>query len=144
MRECATCVVLDRGCEMSRRKIIPYDPRLKELARHLRKNMTPAEKKLWSRIRRKQVGGYCFYRQRPIDQYIVDFYCPYLQLVIEVDGRSHVGDGKMNQDLDRQHRLENVGLHIICFSDQDVLHDMENVIRAIGATIAKIERRTSP
>lgn len=91
---------------MSRRKIIPYDPRLKKLARHLRKNMTPAEKRLWSEIRRKQVGGHSFYRQRPIDQYIVGFYCPDLQLAVEIDGRSHVGEEKLKKDLDRQQRLE--------------------------------------
>ena len=125
---------------MSRRKIIPYDPRLKELARHLRKNMTPAEKRLWQRIRRKQVGGYSFYRQRPIDRFIVDFYAPDLQLVIEVDGRSHVGDERLGQDLDRQHQLEGLGLTVLRFSDQDVMQDMENVMRAVGAVAKSIER----
>ncbi len=118
---------------MPPRKIIPYRPELKRLARHLRKNMTPAEKRLWKHLRRKQMYGYSFYRQRPIDQYIVDFYCPDLMLAIEVDGRSH--DGRLEQDLERQRRLEALGICVLRFSDQQVMRDLENVLRALGEWI---------
>lgn len=124
---------------MARRRIIPYDPKLKPLAWHLRKNMTPAEKQLWATIRRKQMGGYSFYRQRPIDWYIVDFYCPDLCLAIEVDGRSHVGKEKLKGDCTRQRRLEELGVTVLRFSDQEVLHELENVVRAIEAQIARLE-----
>lgn len=102
--------------------------------------MTPAEKRLWAEIRRKQIGGYSFYRQRPIDEYIVDFYCPDLHLVVEVDGRCHIGADKQQQDLDRQRRLETFGLQVLRFSDQEALHDIDNVIRVIE----DIANRTSP
>ena len=68
---------------MSTRRIIPYDPRLKRLARSLRAHMTPVERRLWKQLRRKKIQGWSFYRQRPIDRYIADFYCPDLGLVVE-------------------------------------------------------------
>ena len=116
---------------MPERDIIPYDPRLKPLARRLRKRMTKAERALWSRLRRKQVRGYSFYRQRPIDQFIVDFYAPDLRLAIEVDGLSHDEAGAFEDDVDRQRRLEKLGVHVLRFRNEDVLRDMDNVVRAI-------------
>ena len=75
--------------------MLKYDNSLKHIARELRKNMTDAEKLLWSRIRRRQLSGYQFYRQRIIGSYIVDFYCPTARLVIEIDGGQHYyGKGK--------------------------------------------------
>lgn len=130
---------------MSMRRIIPYDPHLKKLARHLRKTMTPAEKRLWQRLRRKQIRDWSFYRQRPIDRYIVDFYCPDLGLVVEVDGRSHSGRTKLKADLDRQDRLASLGLELIRFSDQEVMGDLENVVRGIEGVVTALEdKRTSP
>jgi very-short-patch-repair endonuclease len=66
--------------------MLPFNKRLKILARELRKNMTDAGKLLWSKIRRKQLKGYQFYRQKNIGDYIVDFYCPAGKLIVEVDG----------------------------------------------------------
>jgi very-short-patch-repair endonuclease len=66
-----------------RRKIIPYNHKLKQLARNLRNNSTLAEVLLWRELKGKQVRGYDFHRQKPIDKYIVDFYCPDLLLAIE-------------------------------------------------------------
>ena len=82
---------------MPRNPIIPYNPKLKERARDLKKNATFAEKILWIAIRRKQLG-FEFHRQVPIDQYIVDFYCHELMLVIEVDGISHNDENVINND----------------------------------------------
>lgn len=64
----------------------PYRKILKEPARLLRSNMTDAEQVLWHRIRRKQIQGVQFYRQKPLLAFIVDFYCPVAKLVIELDG----------------------------------------------------------
>ncbi len=64
----------------------PYNKNLKQASRDLRNNMTDAEKLLWSRLRNKQILGLQFYRQKPILNYIVDFYCPAANLVIECDG----------------------------------------------------------
>ena len=72
-----------------KRKIIPYNPKLKELARELRNNSTKAEIILWLKLKNKQLYGYDFHRQKPIDNYIVDFFCQELMLAIEVDGYSH-------------------------------------------------------
>jgi Protein of unknown function (DUF559) len=71
-----------------RREIIGYERYLKELARKLRQNMTLGEVLLWQRLKRKQMRGYDFDRQRPIDRYIVDFYCKDLKLAIEINGSS--------------------------------------------------------
>ena len=130
---------------MSKRRIIPYDPRLKKLARRLRSNMTPAEKRLWKRLRRKQIRGQSFYRQRPIGCYIVDFYCADLLLAVEVDGRSHTGKEKLRADLERQDRLESLGLQVIRFSDQEVMRDIGNVVRGIEGVVDELTaKRTSP
>ena len=70
-------------------KIIPYNPKLKRYARELRKTMTLSEVLLWKELKQKQILGYDFDRQRPIDEYIVDFYCKELNLAIEIDGITH-------------------------------------------------------
>ena len=85
----------------SNRIIQPYNPKLKKRARRLRKNMTDAEVKLWNHLRRKQIKGLQFFRQRPIGNYIVDFYAPEAKLVIEVDGGQHYN--KEGLGYDEQH-----------------------------------------
>lgn len=69
---------------MKRRKIIPYNPALKEKARELRNNSTKTEILLWLNLKGKQMRGYDFHRQKPIDNYIVDFFCNELMLAIEI------------------------------------------------------------
>jgi very-short-patch-repair endonuclease len=68
---------------------IQYNPKLKILARSLRNRSTLAEVLLWNQLKARKVRGYQFMRQKPIDNYIVDFYCSKLQLIIEIDGSSH-------------------------------------------------------
>ncbi len=106
-----------------------YNPRLKELARELRNNSTLSEVLLWQRIKNKQLMGYDFHRQKPIDEYIVDFFCPNLNLIIEIDGESH--DRKTVEDKNRQLRLESLGFHFLRFWDSDVKKNMEGVILTI-------------
>ncbi len=89
-----------------KRKIIPYDPKLKQLARELRNKSTLAEVLLWKHLKGKQIQGYDFHRQKPLDQYIVDFFCSELMLAIEIDGDSH--DYKEREDQRRQNRLESL------------------------------------
>ena len=67
-----------------RRKIIPYNPALKEKARELRNNSTKTEIMLWMYLKGKQMKGYDFHRQKPLDEYIVDFFCNELLLAIEI------------------------------------------------------------
>ena len=71
---------------------LPFNNKLKSLARRLRTNMTDAERHLWAGIRRKQLGGAQFYRQKNIGNYIVDFYCPSARLIVELDGGQHYWD----------------------------------------------------
>jgi very-short-patch-repair endonuclease len=120
-----------------RREIIGYEGYLKELARKLRQNMTLGEVLLWQRLKRKQMRGYDFDRQRPIDRYIVDFYCKDLKLAIEIDGSSHDGEeAKINDEI-RQERLESLGVRFLRFNDLDVKRNMEMVLSEIEQWIDK-------
>ncbi len=112
-----------------RRKIIPYNPKLKKLARNLRNSSTLSEVLLWGALKGKQVRGYDFHRQKPIDKYIVDFYCPDLFLAIEIDGFSHMG--KEAYDEHRQKRIESLGVHFLRFLDSDVKTNLDGVVAAI-------------
>jgi len=120
---------------MPRNKIIPYNSKLKMLARKLRKEMTLSEVLLWQEIRRKRLGVE-FHRQVPIDEYIVDFYCHELFLAIEIDGSSHVFDEVQINDIKRQERLESLGVRFIRFDDLDVKRNMQEVVRQL---VLKVE-----
>ena len=111
--------------------VIKYNPKLKELARQLRQNATKAEVILWQRLKRDQMHGYDFHRQKPIDEYIVDFFCNKLRLAIEVDGHSHRILEVWEKDVAKEKRLNELGIHVLRFSDDQVLHDMENVLLVI-------------
>ena len=87
---------------MQKRKIIPYNPNLKELARQLRNNSTKAEIILWQKLKGKQMYGYDFHRQKPIDNYLIDFFCHELMLGIEVDGYSHQIIEVFNKDVKKE------------------------------------------
>ncbi len=111
--------------------MLPYNKKLKGHARTLRKNMTDAERLLWSRIRRKQLKGYQFYRQRIIGDYIVDFYCPRRRLIIEVDGCQHYGKCGMAKEKERDAYLKIAGLRIRRFSDREVFKNLNGVLEKI-------------
>jgi len=115
--------------------IIPYKHKLVERAKYLRNNSTPAEKLLWTKLKKKQMYGYVFHRQKPIDNYIVDFFCRELMLAIEIDGFSH--DGKYEYDRKRQRRLESLGIHVIRFLEKEVIKDLDNVLRHIDGWITE-------
>ncbi|WP_321828305.1 endonuclease domain-containing protein [Maribacter dokdonensis] len=126
------------------RKIIPYHPYLVELAKKLRNNMTLGEIALWREIKGKKLG-HKFSRQIPIDQYIVDFYCKDLQLVIEVDGSIHFKEGHEEKDRKRQARLASLGVNMIRFSDSDVKNNLSSVLEEIKEYIEELEQgRTHP
>jgi very-short-patch-repair endonuclease len=114
---------------MVKRKIIPYNPRLKELAKKLRKQGILSEVLLWKELKGKKLLGYDFHRQKPIDEYIVDFYCAELDLVIEIDGSSH--NDKFENDLNRQKNLEKLGLTVLRYYDGDVKQELTSIIENI-------------
>ncbi len=110
---------------------LPYNKDHKDRSRDLRSNMTEAERALWSKLRRKQLLGLQVYRQKPIHQYIVDFYCPKAQLVIEVDGGQHWQPDHAEQDRERDAVLEQVGLRVLRFSNHEVLKQLDQVVATI-------------
>ncbi len=121
-------------------KIIPYNPKLKDLARKLRKEMTLSEVLLWQELKQKQLLGHNFDRQRPIDNYIVDFYCKKLMLAIEVDGDCHTWDGALEKDEERQRMLESLGVRFLRFDDLDVKKNMSYVLNTIYDWIVENEK----
>ncbi|MGK2863572.1 MAG: endonuclease domain-containing protein [Chitinophagaceae bacterium] len=99
-----------------KRKIIPYNPKLKDLAKKLRRTMTFSEVKLWNELKNGQMMGYDFDRQRPIGNYIVDFFCKDLQLALEIGGITHDDEKQMMQDELRQEEIEILGIRILRFN----------------------------
>lgn len=115
-----------------------YNKNLKEYARRLRKDSTPGEIKLWVEVlSKRQLKGYKFLRQRPILNFIVDFFCKELKLVIEVDGSTHIFKGE--QDVKRDKKLTSFGYYILRFEEKEVMKDIDNVIRELEFQIRRIE-----
>ena len=112
---------------------LPYNRQLVEKAKELRKNMTPAEKRLWYAYLR--TFNFRVLRQRLIDNFIVDFFCAQLMLVIEVDGKSHFTDEGKDYDWERTQILEGYGLKILRFTNDEVLKDWEGVCQRIEEEI---------
>ncbi|MEO1620161.1 MAG: endonuclease domain-containing protein [Cyanobacteria bacterium J06632_3] len=115
-----------------RNHFLPYNPKLTARARELRNHMTAEEKILWQRLRQKRMLGYDFDRQKPMDQFIVDFYCKALALAIEVDGSVHDGPAAQLRDQERQARLEELGVRFLRFSNDVVNQDINGVCLAIS------------
>lgn len=116
---------------MARNRIIPYRKDLKDKARYLRKNSTLSEVLLWCEIKNKQILGFQFHRQVPILDYIVDFYCHELSLVIEIDGSSHHHADAVKYDKIRQTRIESYNVSFLRFDDLDMKTKMSWVLEEI-------------
>jgi very-short-patch-repair endonuclease len=122
---------------MERDFVIPYEKNLKDLAKSLRSNLTEAERCLWKRLRLKHLG-YAFYRQKPIGDYIVDFYCPKARLVVEVDGGQHFNEDNARNDKIRDEYMLSLGLTILRFSNSEVLEYTDSIAEAIYGFLDKI------
>ncbi|MBN1177101.1 MAG: DUF559 domain-containing protein [Dehalococcoidales bacterium] len=116
--------------------MLPYNKKLKEPARKLRENMTDAEKCLWSRLRSKHLG-YMFSRQKPIGDYIVDFYCHKARLVVEVDGGQHFTVDTASNDRVRDEYMRSLGLTVLRFSNSDVMKNTDGVTETIYKFLEK-------
>jgi very-short-patch-repair endonuclease len=114
-----------------------YNPELKQKARNLRNNVTFSERVLWKYLKSSQMKGYRFTRQKPIGNYIVDFYCSKLQLIIEVDGDSH--NEKQEYDRKRQKELEDKGFHFLRFDGYTVINQTESVLTVIADKIEELQ-----
>lgn len=118
-----------------------YNKSLKEYAKKLRKNSTKSEVILWKELLCKSKMGVRFLRQRPIDNYIADFFCKELKLIIEVDGYSH--NFKYDKDIERDQRLYSLGYTVLRIPDEDVFNDILNVEREIRAKIKELTNSPS-
>ena len=108
---------------------------LKRNARALRANMTDAEQRLWVRLRRRQVRGVQFYRQKPIGPYIVDFYAAQGMLVVEVDGSQHLAPGGVAEDARRDAYLSGLGIRVLRFDNLQVMRELDAVLEYIDLTL---------
>jgi len=115
-----------------------YHPDLRLPARDLRRHMTDAERHLWQHLRRKQILGVPFYRQRPLGNFIVDFYAPAVSLVVEVDGSQHHTDDGRLRDAERSAFLVEQGLRVLRFDNQRVLTETAKVVAEIRLAVQKI------
>jgi very-short-patch-repair endonuclease len=106
-------------------------PELMKIAGDLRKSMTPAEKVLWGKLRNRQVKGYRFRRQHPLNDFIVDFFCYDAMLVVEVDGSVHGDDYQNERDIQRTRILNRLGIKEIRFKNNEVLNQTEQIIKQI-------------
>ena len=113
----------------------PYQPDQKAFARELRSNQTDAEQCLWHHLRRKQLLGLQFYRQKPVGPYIVDFYCAATKLVIELDGSQHFEPAHQIKDQQRDAYLSQLGLLVLRFDNLQVLKETEAVLQIIHQTL---------
>ncbi len=111
--------------------MLPYNDKLKVFSTELRNNLTDAEQKLWFRLRRKQVLGVQFYRQKPIVGYIADFYCAAANLVIELDGSQHFEAIHQANDIERDKTLQALGLQVLRFDNRQVLLEIDTVMAVI-------------
>jgi very-short-patch-repair endonuclease len=109
-----------------------------DLAQNLRKDQTQAEQVLWSKLRSRGLCECKFRRQHPIDNYILDFYCSEAHLAIEIDGGHHLEKGNLEKDIERTAKLNQKGIRVIRFWNDDVLEHLDDVVAEIDATLHEI------
>ncbi len=127
----------DKNLSAGYKKLKPYDKSLKPRSRQLRHDMTDAEQLLWKYLRRNQIHQARFNRQKPLLNYIVDFYCAKANLIIELDGSQHYEPGYKKKDNARDRELSQLGLYILRFDNNQVLSETENVVRVIYDAVGK-------
>ncbi|MBW3546323.1 MAG: DUF559 domain-containing protein [Bacteroidetes bacterium] len=128
--------------EASSKNHFHYNTHLRHLSRGLRAEGTKAEACLWKwGLRAGKMRGYGFRRQRPVLQYIVDFMCKELMLVIEVDGLTHEWEETVVKDIKKQGALEAVGFTVLRFTDEEVLQQINWVLDKIEEYIDEFEAR---
>ncbi len=116
-----------------------YNKKLQPFASENRKQMTKGEACLWKYALRAKQMGYSFNRQRPVLNYIADFMCKELKLIIEVDGYSHTLEDVIENDIIRQQKLEEAGFKVIRFKDAEVLNEINKVREIILNSISDIK-----
>ncbi len=122
--------IIDFEVINSKRNCVRYQNSLTFMSQRNRKNMTEAEKIIWGKLLLRDKTGYRFLRQKPIDRFIFDFYCPKLLLVIEIDGGSHIK--KKGTDELRDKFLKQIGITTIRFTNDEVINNIEIVKKKIN------------
>jgi len=107
-------------------------PKIYENARTLRQTETEAEKLLWQQLRNKKLNGLKFRRQHPMDKWIADFYCHEKKLVIELDGKVHNDFEIKERDEGRTYELEQLGITVIRFTNDEVINNIRKVLETIN------------
>jgi len=110
--------------------VLPYNPKLKDRARDLRKEGTLSEVLFWNKIKNKQFKNYDFDRQKVIGNYIADFFCSTCNVIIEIDGSSH--NDKQEYDMSRDKYLSALGLTIIRIKDIDIKKNVSDVMTMLA------------
>ena len=106
-------------------------PEIMRIARELRKNLTEAEKILWQELRNRKLGGFKFRRQHPVSNFIADFYCHTVKLIVELDGGIHRDPEIREHDNSRTHEIEKFGIKIIRFNNDEVYKNLDDVLKKI-------------
>jgi very-short-patch-repair endonuclease len=118
--------------------------RLTPLARKLRGDATAAERKLWDRIRREQIGGFKFRRQVVLGDLIADFACLEARLIVEVDGATHSTDAELAQDAVREAALRAMGYAMLRFANDDVFREIDGVVETVRLKLEALRPRDPP
>jgi very-short-patch-repair endonuclease len=116
----------------------------KEFRRELRKNLTPAEAKLWKYLQNSQLDGRKFRRQHSVGQYIIDFYCPKEKLAVELDGNSHFNSVNEQYDIKRSEYLNSLGINVVRFENKDIFEKTEIVLESIKSHFINLPPLTPP
>jgi very-short-patch-repair endonuclease len=116
-------------------RFLHNNPNLKQRRRELRRSQTDAEKAFWSYVRNRQFYGLKFFRQYSLGPYILDFYCPALRLVIELDGGQHNQNANKEYDSARSEYLKEHRIDVLRFWNNDVLLNIQSVLEEIGKRI---------
>ena len=114
-----------------------------QYAEALRKNMTVAEKIIWERLSKNQLAVR-IRRQHPIWKYIADYYCHELKFVIEIDGGIHLSKENKEYDIGREITLNEFGIEIIRFTNEQVINETDRVIKVIADKITELKKNKSP
>ena len=118
------------------KSLVDYNRKLKGVSRGLRSNMMDAERTIWRRVRRRQIKDLLFYRQKPVGNYVVDFYCPKAKLILEIDGGQHYEDKNIEADKIRAEYFKKLGFKILRFTNNDVLKNLDGVLNKIWEEVS--------
>jgi very-short-patch-repair endonuclease len=118
-----------------KKTIIQYKPWLKAYAKKHRNCSTRSEIRMWRYLKGKQLLGYRFHRQKPVDCFILDFFCFELMLGIELDGYTHLFAEVIEKDIRKEYRLRQLGITVLRFTDDEVFKDIDNVLKSLEGWI---------